>query len=404
MKEIAKELNLDLNIPAHVKKAKGLIDRFCHNCGKTGGHTGPCHQQCKWCKSTEHNSIAHPECPFWNAWGIISLLYNPYFVRNQRNTYGYLAWEGDLDPKWVMDLNLTLEKNDNNKRIYPQLIRQLEILKFLCGKNDVYFTLEKHIKYMDRICEIFEQNKHDYKVQEILNKKMERFTENNDNITENDIANRCWYCKKEIEYPTKYKTCPKRICNTKYCETCWEPCFKGIPTVKCYICKDTFHRDFKILDNPQIIIENNNDDEDGWESSTSSTSITSLSSESSDTSIVSIYTNEDKSENESDNDKHDKEDNLKNTKQKNQKKNWRKKSKHNKQTKNKKKQNNNNNNKNNNNNNNNKNNKTNNNKFKNKKQMNRKYQIEKQANFDKNKRKKGRTDDCYSLLSNSFIL
>ena len=28
------------------------------------------------------------------------------------NQYGYLAWDGDLDPKWDMNFDLQIEKTD----------------------------------------------------------------------------------------------------------------------------------------------------------------------------------------------------------------------------------------------------------------------------------------------------
>ena len=75
-----------------MQKLKKLMDRFCHNCGKTGGHQDlnhKCIRKCKFCGSHDHNSTTHPKCPFWNAWDIITLLYNLYFARNQMNAYGY---------------------------------------------------------------------------------------------------------------------------------------------------------------------------------------------------------------------------------------------------------------------------------------------------------------------------
>ena len=57
------------------EKMKKLMGRFCHHCGKTGGHHGEnvkCEQFCKWCKSHDHDSTVNPKCPYWNCWGIIS--------------------------------------------------------------------------------------------------------------------------------------------------------------------------------------------------------------------------------------------------------------------------------------------------------------------------------------------
>ena len=125
--------------------------------------------------SSEHDSTISPRCPFWNCWGIISLLYNPYFVRNQMNPHGYLAWDGDLDPKWDINLNLTIEKTPNNAPIYPQLTRQLELLKYLCGKNDVFYTMDKHIRLMERIYHVFNGTKKEFEKARDLNMKKEKY-------------------------------------------------------------------------------------------------------------------------------------------------------------------------------------------------------------------------------------
>ena len=144
----------------------------------TGGHQDPntkCTMKCKWCGSHEHNSTTHPKCPFWNAWCIITLLYNPYFVRNQMNPQGYLAWDGVLDPKWDIKSDLTIEKTFLNKDIYPQLMRQLDILKWLCCKNDVFFTMDEHIKFMDKIFNVFNGTKKEFFAAKKLNEKKQKY-------------------------------------------------------------------------------------------------------------------------------------------------------------------------------------------------------------------------------------
>ena len=164
--KLANKLGIDLSKDkSRLNELKQMIRRFCHNCGKTGGHANPdtkCKRRCKWCGSHDYSGTIHPQCPFWNACGIITLLYNPYYVRNQMNPYGYLAWDGDLDPKWDMNFNLQIEESTLNKKIYPQLIRQLDILKWLCEKNDIFCTMDKHIQFLDKIFNVFNDTKKDY--------------------------------------------------------------------------------------------------------------------------------------------------------------------------------------------------------------------------------------------------
>ena len=58
------------------------------------------------------------------------------------NPYGYLAWDGDLHPKWDMKFDLHIEKTTLNKKIYPKLVRQIDILKWLCSRNDIFCTMD----------------------------------------------------------------------------------------------------------------------------------------------------------------------------------------------------------------------------------------------------------------------
>ena len=83
--EITNELNISKN------QARPLIGNFCSNCGQTGGHRGECKMHCKFCGSDDHNSQTHPSCLYWNAWGIITLLSNDYYVRNQGFSSGYVV-------------------------------------------------------------------------------------------------------------------------------------------------------------------------------------------------------------------------------------------------------------------------------------------------------------------------
>ena len=91
------------------------------------------------------------------------------------NQYGYLAWDGDLDPKWDMNFDLQIEKTDLNKKIYPQLVRQLEILKWLCSKNDIFYTMDKHIQFMDKIYNVFNGTKKEFFEAKKLNEKKQKY-------------------------------------------------------------------------------------------------------------------------------------------------------------------------------------------------------------------------------------
>ena len=151
-----------------------------------------------------------------------------------------------------MDYNLQIERSENNNEIYPQLIRQLEILKYLCEKGDVFHTKDSNVKFMDKIYRKFNGSKKDFEQARALNKKKNRYyknrfilnlrvdhngyplnTVNNDEqMEENErngiiapsifnYLNTCWKCGKQIGQGDAYRMCPDKMCQTKYCENCW---------------------------------------------------------------------------------------------------------------------------------------------------------------------------------------
>ena len=70
-----------------------------------------------------------------------------------------------------MNFYLQIEKSTLNKKIYRQLVRQLDILKWLCGQNDVFCTMDKHIQFLDKIFNVFNGTKKDFFDAKKLNEK-----------------------------------------------------------------------------------------------------------------------------------------------------------------------------------------------------------------------------------------
>ena len=244
IRKIAKQKGITL------VEARKLMGKFCGNCGQTGGHVGHCKMHCKWCGSDNHNSMIHPECPYWNAWGILTLLYNDYFVRNQTNTFGYITSNNDLDPVWKMDRNLVLEKSKQNSKIFNKLNRQLEIIKYLVEKDDFYCSKREQIVHVQKL----------HKNWKIKDNKIKR----------TKSVGKCWQCKHDI-VNINYKECINKKCETKYCENCWEKCFNNVGTVLCYGCRSICNKHFitKFYEVKEIEDEEDNlewsDDEDEQE-------------------------------------------------------------------------------------------------------------------------------------------
>ena len=74
-----------------------------------------------------------------------------------------------------MKFDLEIEETSLNKKIYPQLIRQLDILKWLCSKNDNFCTMDKHIQFLDKIFNVFNGTKKDYFEAKKLNERKQQY-------------------------------------------------------------------------------------------------------------------------------------------------------------------------------------------------------------------------------------
>ena len=105
---------------------------------------------CKFCGSDEHNSQTHPACPYWNACGIITLLYNDYYVRNQGFSSGYQVVRGELDSYWKIG-SINIEFSNNTKKILNKLKRQAKVIEYLCKCNDFYGTTDETIHLIDSL-------------------------------------------------------------------------------------------------------------------------------------------------------------------------------------------------------------------------------------------------------------
>ena len=74
-----------------------------------------------------------------------------------------------------MNFDLQIEKTDLNKKIYPQLVRQLEILKWLCSKNDIFYTMDKDVQFMDKVYNVFNGTKKEFFEAKKLNEKKQKY-------------------------------------------------------------------------------------------------------------------------------------------------------------------------------------------------------------------------------------
>ena len=134
-----------------IKIAKKWIGKCCLKCGQVGGHQGHCKKHCRFCGSDDHNSQISPECPYWNGWGILTLLYDDYFIRNQITIHGFKNHSTVTDPYWFINEDLKIEKTKNNEKIYDKLIRQLELIKYLSKIDDFYGSSSDTVKLIDKL-------------------------------------------------------------------------------------------------------------------------------------------------------------------------------------------------------------------------------------------------------------
>ena len=233
------------------KEAKDWMGRFCQNCGQVGGHLGQeCHHtmKCKWCGSHDHDNNINAECCYWNAIGMLCLLYYPYYIRNQQNEFGYLAWKNYLDTTWKMDDKLVIEENIRNEDIYPKLCRQLELIKMLCKNDDFFGTSDETIDKVNELNEtVFRPLLNTKNKKNSYNKKAfsqndatvithdtstEKKDDNNENDNENDNESES---KDDSDVFDVSEEVECKNCTTKIKEV---QCYKVCSTCKIHICGD----------------------------------------------------------------------------------------------------------------------------------------------------------------------
>ena len=349
------ELAVKYQVPEY--KAKKWMGHFCTNCGQVGGHRGKCHKFCRFCGSSDHNSQVHPECPYWNGWGILTLLYNDNFVRNQviKDEHKHTT---QLDSYWCMNKELKIEKTVNNSKVYNKIVRQVEILKYLCDIGDFYCTDKTNIRTIDRL-----YNENQTQIQKRKKKEMDESKEKKDGINGNENENkeesnnnnengkekenendkekkhrhhrgrknkqnatkRCFYCDRNIEKVVKYKKCK---CTHVYCSKCWYEIFMDDDEIQCYECQDMVNGKMEIVINPNAqniasdLEWDSNSESDDWQNmAVDSDSESDSESEDDDDSIhdsslneISVTTSLSKNKRNQKNNKNNKDSNKENNK------------------------------------------------------------------------------------------
>ena len=294
---LANKYQVDKNV------AKKWIVRFCHNCGQTGGHRGKCMRRCKFCGSHNHNSQVSPECPYWNAWGILTLLYNEYFVRNQIVRNDYKKNTTRLDSYWILNENLSIEKTSNNANVYEKIVRQNKILKYLCNTCDVFCVEDEGVRLIDKLHDAWmdetqekeedgneNENKNNDDDVDDFEDGMENKNERKENGKEdknnkngkNEIEDerkkqnkqryhkrgkrktiqRCFNCEKNIIYLKTYKKCK---CSYIYCSSCWTEVFMEDDEIDCYGCQKVANGEMNIVTNENPVESENDESDIDWE-------------------------------------------------------------------------------------------------------------------------------------------
>ena len=296
-----------------VKQAKKWIGRFCHNCGQVGGHQGKCERHCRFCDSNDHNSMISPECPYWNGWAILTLLYNDYFIRNQVNIHGFNQHKIKTDPFWFCKKELKIEKTKNNEKVHEKIVRQEKIIRYLSQIDDFYGSSSDTVKFIDRLHLDWENDKDEENMNENENErkdekehKNENENENNENEEKNENKSNeekkrksrfrkrgkrkkkkekiveCFWCSIDIEATPRYKKCK---CGTAYCSKCWNEIFFGDTKISCYNCQEIENGKMSVIINSKSsyekLLEEMNWESD-WENRTDISEYTSSDSESDD--------------------------------------------------------------------------------------------------------------------------
>ena len=164
----------------------------------------------------------------------------------------------------------------------------MDILKWLCGKNDVFFTLDDHIKFMDKIYNVFNGTKKEFFEAQKLNEKKQKYYLNKfvlkqkqslfgdweDEYKEDmchlrkqqeiqvkpgnyaffDYSMVCWQCGKNVNEDGIYKQCPEYICQTKYCEDCCKEVFNAKDNVHCHMCRKVPNGKFTVIDSKKGVL------------------------------------------------------------------------------------------------------------------------------------------------------
>ena len=300
---------LALKYNVNKETAKKWMGRFCDNCGQTGGHRGKCERYCKFCGSTTHNSQVSPLCPYWNGWAILTLLYNDNYVRNLIVRNDYKKNTTRLDTYWIIDISLEIEKTDNNSNVYDKIVRQVEIMKYLCDICDFNCVEGENVRLIDKLHDAWMdetqtqiQNDNNNENENVNQNENENKNENknenenkddNDNVElgimvdenqengksknkpryrkrgkrkqdkEKNMGNgECFNCETNIDYIKRYKQCK---CSYIYCSKCWDEVFMEDDEIECYGCQGVTNGQMNIIVNSKALEQSDVESDIDWE-------------------------------------------------------------------------------------------------------------------------------------------
>ena len=129
-------------------QAKDKMGHFCLKCGAVGGHydnkcifDGNNRSCCACCGSYKHGTRKSDECSYWTGIAILTLYYNDYYLRNKKIGSKYITNTGDINKDWnLVDFEIKLDKIKNEKLLtrYRKILRQKELIKYLCLDGNFY--------------------------------------------------------------------------------------------------------------------------------------------------------------------------------------------------------------------------------------------------------------------------
>ena len=212
-----------------------------------------------------YGSQIHPECPYWNAWGMITVLYNDYFVRSQVTLQGFKQHTIRTDPYWYINKDLKIEKTKYNEKVYDKLVRQLKVIKYLCQIEDFYGNSTETVNLIDQLHSEWKNEKSQDENKEKKDEKENDELNNDENSNENENKSQgsdekqnikpkkksrfrkrckrkgkdgkstlCYWCYGDVESIVRYKMCK---CGVAYCSKCWNSIFFDDDTIQCYKCE-----------------------------------------------------------------------------------------------------------------------------------------------------------------------